>query len=181
MRKIIYTLVGLGGLVIATAVALIYSGVYNVAATEKDPGWVRWILHTTMEQSVKAHAADIKAPAGVSLSDDGLIRRGFEHYNEMCIVCHGAPGVRPGEAHAGLNPQPPALAEHAKEMSPGELFWVVKHGVKMTGMPAWGPTHSDDKIWAIVAFLKALPHTSAEQYTTMRKAAQGGTAPEGGS
>lgn len=174
MRKYIYAAAGLGGLAIVAALAFIYSGAYNVAASERDPAWIRWILHTTMERSVEAHAEGIKPPAEIALNDPGVIRHGFEHYNEMCIACHGAPGVRPGEAHAGLNPQPPNLAVHAKEMSPGELFWVVKHGVRMTGMPAWGPTHSDDRIWAIVAFLKTLPGMTAEQYAAMRRESKGG-------
>jgi mono/diheme cytochrome c family protein len=75
------------------------------------------------------------------------------------------------EIHKGLQPEPPELYEGLDEWKPNELFWIVKNGVKMTGMPAWGPTHSDEKIWAIVAFLEKLPHMNAAQYKAMDKQA----------
>lgn len=171
MKTILTTLLTLFVLAVLGGLAFMYSGVYNVAATHKDSALVHWVLHTTMENSVERHAEDIKQPTKFVLSDPKTIEIGFRHYNEMCIICHGAPGIEPGEAHAGLNPQPPALEEHAKEMSPAELFWVIKNGVRMTGMPAWGPTHSDDKIWAMVAFLKALPDITPAQYKAMQTAA----------
>ncbi len=177
MKNIPATLLTLVVLAVVGGLAFVYSGIYNVAATNKHSALVHWVLHTTMEKSVERRAENIKSPANISLSDPKTIEMGFRHYDEMCTTCHGAPGIKPGEAHDGLNPQPPALAEHAKEMSPGELFWVIKHGVRMTGMPAWGPTHSDDKIWAMVAFLKALPGITPAQYKTMQAAAS--QAPDG--
>lgn len=171
MKTILTTLLTLAVLAVFGGFAFIYSGAYNVAATNKHSSLVRWILHTTMEKSVERRAQNINPPANITLSDPKTIETGFMHYNEMCVICHGAPGIEPGEAHDGLNPTPPALAEHAKEMSAGELFWVVKNGIRMTGMPAWGPTHSDDKIWAMVAFLKALPGITPAQYKTMQAAA----------
>ncbi|HKK07053.1 MAG TPA: cytochrome c [Gammaproteobacteria bacterium] len=163
------------GIVIAVVVvaglAFIYSGLYDVAATAPDSALAQWALKTTRERSVESRSEDVKPPQGTSLSDPKLINLGFRHYDEMCVMCHGAPGVEPGEAHAGLNPQPPDLAKHAKEMEPGELFWVIKHGIRMTGMPAWGPTHSDHKIWAMVAFIKHLPEVTPAEYQRLRREA----------
>lgn len=154
--------------VVVVGIAFIYSGLYNVAATAPDSAIARWVLHTTRERSVDVRSEDIKPPQGIALSDPKLVNLGFRHYDEMCVVCHGAPGIEPGEAHAGLNPQPPDLAKHVEDMAPGELFWVIKHGIRMTGMPAWGPTHSDTKIWAMVAFVKQLPQITPAEYQQMR-------------
>ena len=146
----------------------IYSGVYNVAATNDDSAVVRWILHTTREQSIERRAEGVRPPEDAVLSDPETIRIGFKHYDEMCVHCHGAPGANPGELREGLNPKPPLLVDHAEAVPLQELFWVIKHGIKMTGMPAWGVTHSDDEIWAIAAFVKKLPDYSARDYQDMR-------------
>jgi len=155
-------------LAIAGILTFAYSGLYNVAATGKDSGLLRWLLHTTMERSVDRRAADVVIPADVSLDDPQRIAVGLIHYDEMCVVCHGAPGVEAGEARQGLNPRPPELAEHAAEISPQALFWIIKHGVEMTGMPAWGPTHDDQRIWDMVAFLQQLPGMTAADYAGLK-------------
>jgi mono/diheme cytochrome c family protein len=150
-------------------VAFVYSGVYNVAATNEDSAVVRWLLHTTRERSIDYRAEGISSPRQAVLSDSETLGTGFRHYDEMCVACHGAPGKDPAELREGLNPQPPLLAEEAEDVSLQELFWVIKHGIKMTGMPAWGVTHSDDDIWAIAAFVKKLPEYSAQGYEAMRR------------
>lgn len=179
MKTVLKTLLILIVFVLLGGLVFIYSGVYNIAATSKDPALLRWALHTTMERSVERRADTVKLPTDSVLSDPATINTGFRHYNEMCILCHGAPGVKPGEAHAGLNPEPPALAKHAEEMSPGELFWVIKNGIKMTGMPAWGPTHSDADIWAMVAFIKTLPDMTPAHYKALQEAARQTPASDG--
>jgi mono/diheme cytochrome c family protein len=160
-------------LMVVMTVALflfVYSGAYNVAATEPHTAFTGWLLHTTLQQSVRRRATGIEAPV---LEDPNRIETGLHHFREMCETCHGAPGVRPSEIGRGLNPEAPDLAEAAQHWTPAELFWIVKHGIKMTGMPAWGPTHSDDDLWGIVAFLKRLPRLSAEEYQT-QAAGEGG-------
>ncbi|HKJ07692.1 MAG TPA: cytochrome c [Gammaproteobacteria bacterium] len=169
MKTMLMSLAAIVVLLGGGVLALIYSGTYDVAATSKDPAVVRWALHTAMERSVDRRARGIRPPAGLSLTDPKVVNIGFEHYNEMCVMCHGAPGVNPGEAHAGLNPEPPDLADAAREMTSGQLFWVIKHGIRMTGMPAWGPTHSDAKIWAMVAFVQALPGITPDGYREMKR------------
>jgi len=145
-----------------------YSGVINVAATNPHNPITAYILGTTMDNSVRAHAQRITVPP---LDDERTFMDGFRHYREMCVGCHLAPGVKSSEIRKGLMPEPPKLQEVVEEWKPNELFWVIKNGVKMTGMPAWGPTHSDEKIWAMVAFLEKLPHMTVAQYKEMDKMA----------
>ncbi len=169
VKNIILTIVVIGILVLLGGSLFIYTGTYNVAASNKDSGLMHWILTTTRKQSVERHSEDVIPPDETAFNNPETLRIGFEHYNEMCIVCHGAPGVEPGEARTGLNPKPPLLTKVAGEISTREMFWVIKHGIKMTGMPAWGETHSDDKIWAMVAFVKKLPDMTPEQYQMMQQ------------
>jgi len=145
----------------------IYSGIYNVAATKPHTEPVLWIMHTTMERSVKHHAEGIIAPT----LDESLVQTGFDHYSEMCEGCHGKPGVSPSEMDLGFYHEPPDLSK-GFEWSPAELFWIIKNGIKMSAMPAFGPTHKDEELWSIVAFLKRLPDLSPEEYKAMEKAAQ---------
>ena len=169
MKLFLSTVAAVLLIMVVGGILFIYSGSYNVAATSEDPGIVRWVLMTAREESIEHRAEKITPPADSVLNDPETARTGFEHYDEMCVVCHGAPGVEAGEARAGLNPKPPLLAETKEDLPPGEVFWVVKHGIKMTGMPAWGPTHSDDVIWALVAFVDKLPGLSPEDYHALRQ------------
>ena len=162
--KIIRILFVLAVVIIGAGLGVIFSGTYNVAATEPHAPLAAWILDTTMTYSVHHQAADIKVP---DLSKPDMIETGYRHYDEMCVECHGAPGKEPEELAKGLNPPPPNLIKTVPEWTPAELFWIVKHGVRMTGMPAWGPTHSDDKLWDIVAFLEKLPTLTPAQYQAM--------------
>jgi mono/diheme cytochrome c family protein len=91
---------------------------------------------------------------------------GVEHFAAHCAVCHGAPGVPRGDIAHGLYPPPPDLAKTVKLYSDGELFWIVKNGIKMTGMPAWSD-HSDAELWATVAFIKKLPDISEQDYAKL--------------
>jgi mono/diheme cytochrome c family protein len=152
---------GVVGLVIAVGLGVAYSGVDVVGGRRPARGGVAWLLGTTMDHSARRHAAGIRVPP---LDDPETVKTGFQHYREMCVSCHGAPGVEPAELAKGLNPSPPLLVESIGDWKPNELFWITKYGVRMTGMPAWGVTHSDDKIWALVAFMQGLPKLSAEDY-----------------
>ncbi|HEX5103630.1 MAG TPA: cytochrome c, partial [Pirellulaceae bacterium] len=99
---------------------------------------------------------------------------GMAHYRAMCLQCHGAPDVKSHAFAKGLNPPPPALAHVAREWSDGELFWITKHGIRMTGMPAFGHNHSDEELWKIVAFLRQLDDLSEEQVAMLREGEEAG-------
>jgi mono/diheme cytochrome c family protein len=143
-----------------------YSGIPDVAATTPEGKMMRWFLSTTKDHSIGARAKNIAAP---SLEDSAVIASGFDHYHEMCMTCHGAPGRKPDEFAKGLNPHAPNLARSTRDMEPSEMFLVVKDGIKMTGMPGFASTHSDSEVWAIVAFLKRLQTMQPEEYTAFQK------------
>jgi hypothetical protein len=107
------------------------------------------------------------------LDDEALVLAGINDFDSMCIDCHGAPGKSPAAVGQGLNPSAPDLAESAGEMTPAELFWVTKHGIRMTGMPAWGATHDDGSIWPVIAFMTKLPGLDEAGYLEMLNAAMG--------
>lgn len=143
------------------AMIFIYSGVYDIAATTPHYGTTWRMLRTVMEQSIKRRARDVKVP---ELDDPGKVHMGFKYFNEMCVVCHGAPGVAPSQLSKGLYPEAPDLVISAAGWKPAELYVIVKDGIKMSGMPAWSPTHSGEELWAIVAFLKVLPTMPGNEY-----------------
>ena len=168
MRALLYvkTAAALAAISIAVFLGCVYSGIYDVSASQPDNAVMRWLLVTARDRSIERRAADITVPP---LDDPSLIQEGFEHYHEMCTGCHLAPGLDSSEIREGLNPQPPVLAKAVPGLSPAQLFWVIKNGVKMTGMPAWGTSHSDQMIWAMVAFLEQLPHMTPAEYRAMEK------------
>lgn len=157
-------------LIIGGFLAYIYSGSFDVSATRDNPGWIDWVIGTTREHSIGARIKDVKVPA--NLSEPAMIADGAKHYKAMCEVCHLAPGMLESETREGLNPRPPNLQRIAKYIEPNEAFWIIKNGIRMTAMPAWGPTHSDQQIWEIVAFVKALPQIDAARYRKLSAGAE---------
>ncbi len=152
-------------LILIIGLITVYSGWYDVSAANKNSEFEQWLLGTTMDNSVEKRSKDITVP---DLTSPDKFREGFAHYHEMCQGCHGAPGMEQTEMSKGLNPSAPDLAESAQDMTPQELFWVTKNGVRMTGMPAWGLTHSDDKLWSVVAFIEKLPGMSGIEYDSLK-------------
>lgn len=127
-------------LVPVAALGLIYSGLYNVAATRPHTPFVNWALHTLSQRSIATQAsAEVRAVP--NLENEARIAAGARHYRDWCVTCHSGPGIEPSALGRGLMPRPPDLTAttHHKRTA-AEQFWIVKHGVKMTGMPAWGPS-----------------------------------------
>jgi mono/diheme cytochrome c family protein len=154
--------------IIVCAAAFIWSGWYNIGSDI--PHWkiTFWLLEEARDRSVGMHSKDIVPP---SFNDQNLLEVGFPHFNEMCRQCHGAPGYPRAEYAEGLYPVPPSLAsgDVQQELSASELFWIVKHGIKMTGMPSFGKTHTDEQIWGIIAIVKKLPEMDPAAYKEMVK------------
>jgi mono/diheme cytochrome c family protein len=161
MRTVLATLLAIAVVVAAGAFGVIYSGLYNVGATDPHAPLVHWVLETARTRSIKAHAASIMPPPGLDAPQ--MVLKGTEHFAAHCAVCHGAPGVPSGDIAHGMYPAPPNLATIAGRYSPAELFWVVRNGIKSSGMPAWGD-HGDGELWAIVAFLLKLPTMTEQAY-----------------
>ncbi|MCJ8319256.1 MAG: cytochrome c [Colwellia sp.] len=158
-------------LVVVSAVTVIYSGIIDVAADEPHGDLVYWLLEQTRENSIEIAAKDIDVP---NLDDAEMLLSGGMDYQFMCASCHLSPGQKESDMSIGLYPAPPNLT--VSHQSHGdknkvdenkvsrEQFWVIKHGIKASGMPAWGKTHDDKRIWDMVAFIKRLPSLTAEEY-----------------
>jgi mono/diheme cytochrome c family protein len=155
-------------LVGVAAGAAIYSGLYNIGADAPHTRPVFWLIGHLRDRSIAVRARGVQPPA--DLGDPKRISTGAGLYGEMCSGCHLAPGMERTEISQGLYPQAPELSRGLAH-SPGEEFWVIKHGIKMTAMPAWGRTHSDDLMWDMVAFVRVLPKLSAAQYQAAVKSA----------
>jgi mono/diheme cytochrome c family protein len=152
-------------LIIAGAVT-VFGGLYPVAASNKHSAGVQWLIGMTRDKAVERSADGLKPPA-FSTAD---ISMGGSHYKGMCQGCHGGPGVEPEEFAIGMNPHPPNLARAAGDLSVSEVFWIAKNGFKMTGMPGFGKTDSDDELWKVAAFVKQLPKVSSADYASLPNA-----------
>ena len=157
-------IIGLLAIVAAIAAAVFFfGGFYSVAATAEEPGFVNWALIRVRMASIDRHAADQPPP---KLDDPALVQTGARAFFERgCVNCHGGPGAEWAKFSEGLRPDPPDLKDIVNEREPRHLFWVVKNGIKMTGMPSFGLIGTADKdIWSIVAFLKKLPSVSEADF-----------------
>jgi mono/diheme cytochrome c family protein len=153
-------LIGLLAIVGAIGAAVFFfGGYYSVAGTAEDPAIVKWALVHARTASIAKHAKD-KPP--MSLDDPALVKAGAKAFSDRgCVNCHGGPGVNWAKFSEGLRPDPPDLKEIANERDPEHLFWVIKNGINMTGMPSFGLIEvPDNEIWSIVAFVKKLPSVS---------------------
>jgi mono/diheme cytochrome c family protein len=155
--------------VLAVAILIVWSGAVDVAADNPHSAAVFNLLETARERSIATRIRGIEAP---DLSDPAMIRRGAGNYDSMCATCHLAPDVEDTELSLGLYPAPPNLARH-EPADPARAFWIIKHGVKATGMPAWGKSMEDHYIWDMVAFVRQLPSMTAEQYAAQVEASGG--------
>lgn len=172
-------LAGLGGL------GFLYSGWYPMGADVPHNALTYWALETLRERSIARSIRDIEVPP---LDDPQMLLAGGADYNDMCAGCHLNPGKASSDISQGLYPQPPNLAMGAAEHGHGEAdgdahgdakasaarqFWIIKHGIKASGMAAFGPTHEDARIWAMVAFLQKLPTLNEVQYQILTARAPG--------
>lgn len=175
--KTLKTLILLGVIAGVGGLGFLYSGVYNMGADDPHYKPVYWALETLRERSIKARSSKIEVPA---LDDPQMLLAGGADYNDMCSGCHLKPGKSSSDIASGLYPRPPnlsmAASEHGHDHDAGRdahgdakasaarQFWIIKHGIKASGMAAFGPTHDDARIWAMVAFLQKLPTLDATQY-----------------
>ncbi|WP_368563801.1 cytochrome c [Pseudoxanthomonas sp. UTMC 1351] len=166
---VLFTLV----VVVLAAAGIVWSGAYNVGADAPHTRPVYAFFGTVRDRSIQTRAASIQVP---DLSDRARVVQGSGNYQAMCAGCHLAPGMTETELSQGLYPAPPDLTKMAT--SPAEAFWVIKHGIKLSGMPAWGKSMQDEYIWNLAAFLQELPKLDPEQYKAM--VAQSGGHSHGG-
>ena len=169
VRATIATTAALAGAAVVGGALFLYSGAYDVGADA--PHWpvTYRILDEARVRSIKAHADGIAAPA--DLGSQARVVAGTAHFAAHCAVCHSAPGVDAEDMADGMYPKPPVLTHVSDRYTPGELFWILKNGIKMSGMPSWGD-HGDDQLWNAVAFLEKLPGMTPEQYGALVKEAE---------
>ena len=141
------------------------SGIYNIGADDHHTKIVLAIIEQLRERSIAVRARAIDPP---NLEDPTRIGAGAEHYAALCVGCHLAPGVTKSDIRAGLYPHPPNLAQEDTRDAQS-AFWTVKHGIKMSAMPAWGKTLDDAAIWDLVAFLRQMPSMTPETYQQLSK------------
>jgi mono/diheme cytochrome c family protein len=169
---VLVTLAASGAFALVAGLVFVFSGFYNVGAT--DPHWplTHWLIETGRMRSIEAHADGIIAP---ELNRPEQVVMGTDHFAAHCAICHGAPGVPKGDIAHGLYPPPPDLTHAAQRYTASQLFWILKYGIKSTGMPSWAD-HSDDELWATVAFLEKLPTMTEPDYAklVMTSLMQGG-------
>ncbi len=158
----------------AAGAAFIWSGAYDIGADAKHTSLVHAVLETTRERSVKVRADKLQVP---DLTAEAGIVKGAGNYAAMCVQCHMAPGMDRTELSQGLYPEPPNLTK--EKVDPAHVFWVVKHGIKASAMPAWGHSMPDADIWNVAAFLQKLPELDQAQFDQM-VAASGGHSHGGG-
>ena len=157
----------LTAVLITVAVLYFVFGHYNVSATKPHPSIVSMVFHSITERSIQRNSVNITVP--YDIDDEDMYVKGFREYEKMCVQCHGAPGIEPSPIGQGLFPVPPKFPEEELyEYSLKDIFWVPKNGVKMTGMPAYGPTHEDKTIWAIAIFLDRSRNLSEAEYKELR-------------
>ena len=157
-------IIKIGVLLVALALAgflVAASGIIPIKASSGHWAITRWFLEFSMEQSISTYSLGVEAP---SLDKEWLVLKGAGHYEVGCNPCHGNPKLPSPRIAQAMTPKPPYLPSVVHEWDPEELFYIVKHGVKFTGMPAWPAQQRDDEVWAMVAFLRELPQLTPQQY-----------------
>lgn len=170
MKTTIKTLALTGAVLTVVAAGVVYSGAINVAADAPHSQPVERLLEMARERSIAVHSRSIDVP---DLNDAALIRSGAGNYHAMCIGCHLAPGMSDTELSASLYPAPRQLGQFGTGGDPARAFWIIKHGIKASGMPAWGKSMGDPYIWGMVAFLERLPQLDAAQYRALVAQSEG--------
>lgn len=175
----------LGALVgVVGALAVGWSGLVSIAASSGHFGPVSWFLHWTMQNAVDTQSLGIEVPADIDLADPALVQRAAGHFASGCAACHGAPGEEQSPVVHAMMPPPPRLEDrvgYGDKWKDRELFWIVQHGVKYSGMPAWVSQNRPDEVWAMVAFLRAYPDMTPERYGALALGAGQPAAPGGSS
>ncbi len=164
--RLFLAFIGFLAIIVAIAAAVFFfGGFYNVAASEDDPQVVAWALPKVRDASIDRHSAGMRPPQGMSLDDPAVIQAGAKAFSDRgCINCHGGPGVEWAKFSEGIHPDPPDLKDVADD-DPRIIFWTIKHGINMTGMPSFAKIGADDKeIWSITAFVKKFGSVKPEDF-----------------
>ena len=161
VKTAVLTLLAAGVTAGAAGLAVLYGGWYNIGATAQHFPFVYSVLEEGMKYSVRNHAEDIAVPR---LGGAEQLRLGARVYRDKCLQCHGGPGVAQSTIGMSMQPIPGPLVDATQRWKANELYWVTKHGIKMSGMPAWEYHLRDEEIWAVVAFVTVLPSMDTQAF-----------------
>jgi mono/diheme cytochrome c family protein len=142
------------------AALLLESGFYNIGADDHHTKAVLALITQLRDRSIASRLDSIKPQLAPT---PAMLKSGAEHYAALCVGCHLAPGVLKSDLRTGLYPHPPNLAQEDIQES-RRAFWIIKHGIKMSAMPAWSKTLDDEEIWDVVAFVRKIPQMTAADY-----------------
>ena len=169
----ILALIGVLAIAILAASGIyFYGGFFNVSANAGGNPAVEWSLEAVREASIDKHYQAPTAP--VWFSAPKTVQAGAHEFaEEGCVRCHGAPGRARDKFAKGMNPEPPDLGKATKDDPPAKVFWIVKNGIRMTGMPAFGGRMEDEEIWRAVAFAQHEESVTPQQYKTWSSVPRG--------
>jgi len=175
MNKLLLGILVTVGIGAVTGSIIIVTGAIDAGADAPHSPLVHKALVFARERSIASRIADLKEPE--DLTDPERLRRGAGNYAAMCVNCHLAPELPDSEIRKGMYPAPPNLAARS-DITPVRKavrdFWIIKHGIKSTGMPAWSKGGMEDAaIWDLAAFLRQLPHLSKDDYDLLVTASDG--------
>lgn len=162
--SVIATLAVLAAGAVAVAALVVQGGLYDVASTTQHWKPVYHLLERAMQQSVRLRARGVDVPP---LEGDALARQGAGCFRDQCVQCHGAPGVAQAPIGQSMQPLPGSLADASRRWQPRELYWLTRHGIRMSGMPAWEFHLDEQELWSVVAFLQRLPELDAAGYQAL--------------
>ncbi|BDT61100.1 hypothetical protein MasN3_45940 [Massilia varians] len=161
VKTAVLTLLAAGAAAGAAGLAVLFGGWYNIGATAQHFPFVYTVLEEGMANSVRHHAREVRVPR---LGDEQQLRIGAAVYRDKCLQCHGGPGVAQSTIGMSMQPIPGPLVDANQHWEARELYWITKNGIKMSGMPAWEYHLGEDEIWAVVAFVRAMPAMSAQDF-----------------
>ena len=160
LRVSLWTVVAVGIAAAIGAATVVWLGLYDVSVTSQHTAPVYRLLEQTTHQSVRHHAARAPEPPA---DLDQRRERGALCYRDKCLQCHGAAGIAPSDIGLSMQPLPGPLVDAASRWSARELYWIVRHGLKMSGMPAWRYRLDDADQWAVVSFLQLMPSLAPDE------------------
>jgi cytochrome c553 len=158
--KVIVTVFATLAVLAVSAALFVVSGLYNIGADDHHIKPVLAIIELLRERSIDVRSRDVDVHF---VEDAHRIASGARHYATLCSGCHLAPGLAKTDIRPGLYPHPPNLAQ-GEVLDSQRAFWTIKHGIKMSAMPAWGKTFDDTAIWDMVAFVRKMPAMTPETY-----------------
>ena len=157
-----------GLLAVAVPLVVLATGVVDMSAAAPPGALESAIAPWALDRSMARHAPRRDNPFKDAAS---ALPSGMKHYQANCVICHGAPEVPGAELSLGLNPPvPPLYTKDTQSSTDGQLFWVIRNGIRMTGMPAFQQTRTDNEIWQIVAFVRHLPALTDQERKTLEAA-----------